>query len=467
MTARAPRPPENGIPPPPVIDNPFPGSRPYRRASDRPRFFAREAISYKLRCAILANRCVALFGPAGSGRTSLMRAGVLPGLVESDDIRVVLVEAWPGDKDPTAWLAKWMSADLRQGEIPFDVTPHDAVVASARRAVRSSPRIVVLFLDHMEQLVHPPREAAAVDTLFDAVLALVELPLRAIRVVLSLREDYLGRLSDRLKDRKRLLADGFRVVPLTVAELTEAVCRTAALGDPSMVWSPEEIGALMLQVRAPGQASAPGAETQAAYGQIVCRALFQRLARGEVLGPTEMTAEAILHEHLEESLAALGDSREAAQRMMETQLVDADGAPTLRTEKELLLSMPQAKLAAVLRSLEKEAILLARDHHGTRSLQIGHDCLARGVFDLRREREEADREAEQSARESSFAAAAGPTLQERIELGRLRREGRTLRALVLILSALLLATAALAAHAWRRMTSAVTDRDDRPDHREP
>jgi hypothetical protein len=397
-----------------------------------------------------------------------MRAAVLPGLVESDDIRTVVVEAWPGDKDPTAWLAKWMFADLRQGEIPPGLTPHEAVVASARRAARSSPRIVVLFLDHMEQLVHPPREAAAVDTLFDAVLALVELPLRAIRVVLSLREDYLGRLSDRLKDRKRLLADGFRVVPLTVAELTDAVCRTATLGKPSMVWSPDEMGALLLQVRTPGQAAAPGAEAQAAYGQIVSRALFQRLARGEIIAPEEMTAEAILREHLEESLAALGDSREAAQRMMETQLVDADGAPTLRTEKELLQSMPAAELSVVLRSLEKEAILQARDHHGTRCLQIGHDCLARGVLELRREREEATlREAVQRASLAPFAGVIGPTLQERLDLGRLRREARTLRALVWILSALLLATTALAAHAWRRMTSAATDSGDRLDHREP
>jgi WD40 repeat protein len=371
---------------------------PYR-ASDRGRFYGREEMSRRLEGSILASRCVTVYGPSGAGKSSIVQASVLPGLIESEGVRVTRVDAWPEGQDPTRWLASTVYGDLNLGDLPDGMEPREAVLTAARRAARGSPRLMIVYLDQLEQLLYPGRTLEETEPFFESLHALVDLPLRNVRVVLSLREDYLGRFRDRLRDRPRVVENGFRVGPLTVAELTEAVCKAAAAGEPPQTWSPEPMKALMLQVRVPGQAATEEAEAQSAYAQIVCRALFQERAQGTGAETEAVEAEPILQNYLEATLAELGEAREAAQRLLEDHLVTADGSRTLRTEKELLRVVPAAELAPILRALEGAAILHAEEHQGSRYFEIGHDWLARRVFEQRQERElreeQRRREAEQ------------------------------------------------------------------------
>ncbi|WP_437937380.1 WD40 repeat domain-containing protein [Sorangium sp. So ce341] len=366
------------------MKNPFPGPQPYR-AADRERFFGRESLSYKLADAILANRCVTVHGPSGAGKSSLAQASVLPALVERHDARLVHVDTWPDGQEPTRWVAEAMYADLGLGALAADAAPKEAVLAAAKAAARASSRLMVLYLDQIEQLLFAHREAQETRAFFECLEELADLPLRTVRVVLSLREDYLGRFRDRLRDLRRITENGLRVGPLTVAELTEAVVLAAMAGDPPQSWSTEQMRSLMLQVRVVGQSATDDAEAQSVYAQIVCRALFEERAGGKALDATE--AEAILRRYLEATLAALGPLRAAAQLLLEDHLVSADGSRTLRTEKELGRVVGPPDLESILKQLEGAAILRAEEHQGSRYFEIGHDWLARWVSEQRQERE--------------------------------------------------------------------------------
>jgi WD40 repeat protein len=431
-----------------VSHNPFPGPQPYR-ASDRDRFFGREDLSYRLCGSILANRCVTVFGPSGAGKSSLVQASVIPELLESQDVRVVRVDAWPDGEAPTAWLVAAAYESLGLGEPPEGVAPAEALIAAAQRAARRSPRLVLVYLDQIEQLLYAGRDGAASAAFFEAVSALVDLPLRNLRVVMSLREDYLGRFRDRLRDHHRILGHGMRVGPLTVAELCGAVCKAAAAGDPPQKWDEAETRELMFQVRVPGQAASGEAEAQAAYAQIVCRALFQRRAEG---GGGAIEAEDILRRYLEATLRDLGDLRGAAERLLEDHLVTADGSRTLRTEKELSRDLPAASLAPVLAALERAAILHAEEHQGSRYFEIGHDWLARRVHEGRelREREEAQRRRE----EEVAKALAEERAEAEAKLAKARRQRRTLGAVAIAAVAIAAGATALGAWALRQKSAA-------------
>ena len=89
-------------------DPPFRGARPYR-SEDRDIFFARERETADLLERLAEHRIVLLYGPAGSGRTSLLEAGLIPGAREQgiEPTRVRLRSA-PGNEvevdDPDAGL---------------------------------------------------------------------------------------------------------------------------------------------------------------------------------------------------------------------------------------------------------------------------------------------------------------------------------------------------------------------------
>jgi WD40 repeat protein len=433
--------------------NPFPGPQPYR-ASDRARFFGREEMAYHLEGTILANACVTVYGPSGAGKSSLVQAAVLPALVDAHDVRVVRVDAWPEDQDPATWLADAAYGALGLGARPADLGPGDALLAAAERAALRSSRVVLIYLDQLEQLLHAGRSGQASAALFDALNRLVELPLRNLRVVLSLREDYLGRFRDRLRDHHRVLDHGFRVGPLSVGELCQAVCYAAASGAPPQGWEPEEMRPLLLQVRVPGQAESDEAEAQAAYAQIVCRALFQERAApgGPAAAPGVVEAEPILRRYLEATLDALGDLRAAAQQLLEDHLVTGDGSRTLRTEKELLRVLPEAQLAPVLRVLEGAAILHAEAHQGSRYFEIGHDWLARRVFEQRQERERAA--AERRREEERRRALEQERAQAAARLAREHAQRRRLGIIAALSVALAAGAGGLGFWAWQQKLAA-------------
>ncbi|XXY21247.1 hypothetical protein WME88_16670 [Sorangium sp. So ce216] len=434
------------------LPNPFPGPQPYR-AADRERFHGREELSYRLEASVLANRCVTVYGPSGAGKSSLMQASVIPALIDAQRIRDVRIDAWPENKEPTEWLADAVYSALSFGERPRDLPADEALLSAAQRAARKSPRIVLLYLDQIEQLLYPGRSTTQVEAFFAALNRLVDTPLRGLRVVLLLREDYLGRFRDRLREHRRLSSHGFRVGPLTVAELSEAVCKAAAGGRPPQIWELEPMRALLLQVRMPGQAESDDAEAQAAYAQIVCRALFQQRAQGgDAAEQQAVEAEPILRHYLEATLDDLGALSAAARRLLEDHLVTADGSRTLRTEKELLRLLPAEELGPILKALEGAAILHAEEHQGSRYFEIGHDWLARRVSEARQQREL--EEAQRRREEEQIRELARERREAERRLAKARAQRRFFATVAVVAVAVAAGAVVLGLYALRQRTYA-------------
>ncbi|MFY0563721.1 eIF2A-related protein [Archangium lansingense] len=371
--------------------NPFPGPQPYR-AGDRRRFFGREEMTRKLLNRILAHPCVTLFGPSGAGKSSLMQAAVIPLLQELHGFRTVRVDAWLTTETPLERLVRAMFADLELGEVPTEMGPREALDEAVRLAERHSARPILIYVDQLEQLHLPSRSPEGTDELIERLDALARMPLRGLQLVLSLREDYLGRLRDRVRGLRPLQDPGFRLGPLTVREMARVACQLAEAGEPAQQWSAAELRALMLQMRTAGQAPTEEAEVQAAFAQIVCRALWEeRVAGGGLAGPVE--AEPILHRYLEVTLEALGPLRADALELLEDHLVARDGSRTLLTEQEARTALREGASEQVLLSLERAAVLHAEEHQGSRYFELGHDWLAKKVLELKHERMEHEEEA--------------------------------------------------------------------------
>jgi len=61
--------------------NPYVGPRSFEE-EDRPNFFGRDEEGRQLASLVVSHRVVLLYAPSGAGKTSLLKAGVIPNLKE-------------------------------------------------------------------------------------------------------------------------------------------------------------------------------------------------------------------------------------------------------------------------------------------------------------------------------------------------------------------------------------------------
>jgi Novel STAND NTPase 1/Trypsin-like peptidase domain len=186
-------------------------------ADDAEFFFGRERLVETLVAKLRADpRFLALLGPSGSGKSSVIRAGLVPRLAAGDlsgsrEWEIVIVR--PG-ADPFSELAQAGLDGKRLAE------------SLGQRMHASGHRRVVLVIDQFEELLvttPAPLRADYVAQLADVLDS--SLP---VTVVLVMRNDFYGRLGDSAPVLLRWVEQGLvNVLPLERNELAEIVAEPA------------------------------------------------------------------------------------------------------------------------------------------------------------------------------------------------------------------------------------------------
>lgn len=180
-------------------DNPFPGLEPFTSALSR-MFFGRAAERRELAGQLRTSAgggLLAVVGPSGSGKSSLLRAGLLP-VFDHDPGWLTLPPWLPGD-DPRHELAAALAARAERLELPWTtgavrcrLEHPDGLRRAAEELVgaRTGGRRLLVAVDQAEELFtrapEPDREAVAA-----LLREAVEGP---VRVVVTLRSEYLDDL---------------------------------------------------------------------------------------------------------------------------------------------------------------------------------------------------------------------------------------------------------------------------------
>lgn len=179
-----------------AVRNPYKGLHAFTE-DDAVDFFGREADVERLIRAIGVHGLVAVVGPSGSGKSSLVRAGLIPAL-RSGSV--------PGSE-------RWLFADLYPGSHPFDelavallrvaVDPPanlvEAVTVDARGLARVVKQILpgdselLLVIDQFEELFSLTSDAATRQMFLDSLVALTEDARGRVRTVVTLRADFFDR----------------------------------------------------------------------------------------------------------------------------------------------------------------------------------------------------------------------------------------------------------------------------------
>lgn len=220
-----------------AVENPYKGLRPFQEA-DADLFYGREALIAKLCHHLQENRFLAVVGPSGSGKSSVVKAGVLPALRSG---------AVSGSEN---WFFAQMNPsthpmiELESAVMKIAVNPPASLLEPLQKDAHGLVRILTRVLPQDEDVEEPSQLLLVIDQ-FEELFTLVEkaserqqfvdLLLTAVteahgrlRVIITLRADFYDRpmqqpgLSHWLQEHTEL------VLPLTATELEAAITTPAA-----------------------------------------------------------------------------------------------------------------------------------------------------------------------------------------------------------------------------------------------
>lgn len=183
------------------IANPYPGLAAFRPKESR-FFFGREADTARVVERLQQSRFVSVVGRSGTGKSSLVAAGVVPAL-EKRAGRLTYLRFKP-QSDPYRQLAEALDRALPEDRSPFGQSRADEIrqalasdpVQAVSEHLGALPAPVLLFADQFEELFTqtPPAAANRFRELIDALRGN-----DALYLVLTLRSEFMPRLADWLR----------------------------------------------------------------------------------------------------------------------------------------------------------------------------------------------------------------------------------------------------------------------------
>lgn len=206
--------------------NPYLGLRPFEEA-DAERFFGRDRLVDELDELVERRRVVVLVGPSGSGKSSVVRAGLLPRLRSGD---VAGADRWfvatmtPG-ADPFGALATALDAvATRRGQRLVDVlrSGDDGLVAARAACGLDAGQTVLVIVDQLEEL-HTTADPVEAEGFLAALATAASTPDAGIRIVATLRADQYHRPLAHPTFAEHLKHGAVDITPLRPEELERVV----------------------------------------------------------------------------------------------------------------------------------------------------------------------------------------------------------------------------------------------------
>ncbi|WP_344306556.1 hypothetical protein [Fodinicola feengrottensis] len=197
--------------------------------ADADRFYGREDLVDEISRRLERQRFLAVFGASGAGKSSVLRAGLVPrfGATESRPVLLLSPGARPLQELALAVAtATGRSASAVRTELDADPASLHLIV---RQLVSETDDDVLIVVDQFEELFTLCPDKQERERFVDCLLYVVKAPTSRVRVVIGVRTDFFTHcvshqpLAEALQDAQLL------VTPLTADQLRQVTTRPATL----------------------------------------------------------------------------------------------------------------------------------------------------------------------------------------------------------------------------------------------
>lgn len=206
---------------------------------DHDLYFGRDRLVDALRHLVHDRRFTAVFGPSGSGKSSLLRAGLIPSLRTEQHLATIRILT-PGEHPLRTHAGALGAAHPADTGTPTDTAPgqrahaHSAPGHDKQTNGHHTPTAperttlgdTLIVVDQFEEVFTLCRDPAERRAFIELLLAARE-PESRLRVVIAVRADFYGRCAEHRGLADALGTSGLLVGPMDPVELREAIVRPA------------------------------------------------------------------------------------------------------------------------------------------------------------------------------------------------------------------------------------------------
>ncbi len=339
--------------------NPYRGLRPFDEA-DSDAFHGRDDVIDDLVTTLESTSLVTVIGASGSGKSSVVRAGLIP---RGRDDGAVVASMVPGDDPLRALTVAWSEIATS------DVTPVDApaLIIALTDVARRFGRLLIV-VDQLEECWTRASEERR-GSFLDVLAAAIDNPEADIRVVTTVRADILDRLLEHPRLGPMVGRGAIVLPPLSPAGLAAAVVTPAERVD---VWFEDGVAAELIAEAARNPGSLP-------MLQFALTELYDRRVDG-VIGQPALQAlgglAGAIGRRAEEVFGQLDGEQQANARDLFARLV-APGRGLPDTRRRARLADLSAEMRSVADHFVGTRLLVIDSDPATReaTLELAHEAL--------------------------------------------------------------------------------------------
>ncbi len=380
--------------PPEPGEPPFQGLQ-YFDEKDAERFFGRETLTAKIVGRLASANFLAVIGASGSGKSSVVRAGVIPALRRGErladgslpptdsgqwDIRILTPSAHPLDA-----LAASLTRDsesmsvLASARADLAKDPNALCLIARRLLSQNEKKHLLLVIDQFEEVFTQCRQEDERQSFIENLLRAIDpTDLQPVMILLTLRADFYTQLAFQDRLRELVSQNQIFIGAMSRDELVRAILQPAALGN----WKVQEG---LVEVILDDLGSEPGALPLLSHalletwkrrrGRVLTVSGYT--AAGGVRGAIAQTAETVFRQRL-------SAEQQPIARMIFIKLAEMneDSPDTRRraTFSELITRATDTSTIDVVLGILTEARLITTgtvEPSDTRVVEVAHEALIR------------------------------------------------------------------------------------------
>lgn len=342
----------------------------YYEESDSDIFFGRRKNIRDVANKIQSNRFLILFGQSGAGKTSFVNAGLIPDLKDKG-LYSVYLRFW--HKPFQDLLSALNKKDSGTTEImPEHLIDSTIKVLDDRAHHYQSP--IVIFMDQFEDLFLEGNEDSA-DQVIDFIEKVIKDKKIPCCIIISIREDYFGRL---IYLRERLHANynqEYRLKPLNQTGAKEAI--KAPLDALNIDFEASLLKKILDDL------SNDRDEIFPPHLQIVCQRLYEHVDSESPFISLYLYnklggAETIISDYLDDALFHLEEGARTSARQVLKLLVSSEGKRTFHSLKDIQDAIPDLP-EDILEKLQNLRLVKQFLRDGGLWFELSHDYMAEKI----------------------------------------------------------------------------------------